>query len=572
MDATRDDSRAGLRKASSLRGLALVWFAVSGCATPAPPATGFVEVRESGLDLVNVSGAAEKDTVVGSLGQGVAVLDYDRDGKLDVFLPQGGRFDATGIRAEASRLYRNLGGLRFRDVTAEAGLDVRGWAHGAWRVDFDSDGWPDLYVTVFGGANRFLRNREGTFVDVTAAWGGGDPGPSTAAVFFDADGDRDLDLWVGNYVALDPEDPSARGRACEWHGLRVFCGPVGTTPAPDTFWRNRGGRLTLDERTGLSRVAPSYALGAVASDLDLDGDLDLYVANDSRPNYLFENRGGDLVETALLAGVDRNRDGKAQAGMGVVAADFDGDGREDLFVTNFSHDSNTLYRNVSDERGMRFADVTYEADLGLVSVPFLSWGVSALDADRDGRLDIAIASGHVYPQVEGVASGTSYAQPNQLFRNRGADERGRVRFEAVTDPGLSVAGVSRGLAAADLDDDGAVDLLLTEIAGRPRLLRNRWAGAGGWIGLELVGAPPNRDAIGARVVLASEDGTRRHAVRGAGGGYLSSPDPRLHFGIGASTGALRVTVAWPGGERESFGPLAPGRYHSLAQGEGEPAR
>lgn len=559
--------------------LLLLAACCAGCGAGDPTGRGsqpelrFTDVTDgSGIVLANVSGDAGRKTAIPeTLGQGAAAIDYDGDGRLDLFVANGDSF--AGDRPTRPALYRNLGGFEFEDVTAEAGLMFRAWAHGAYRVDFDADGRPDLYVTIYRGPNRFFRNMgDGTFEDAAATWGGRDPGPSTAAAFFDADRDGDLDLYVGNYVHYDPDDPPNQGRPCEWRGLQVLCGPKGTRPAADSFWENRNGVLVeAGEPFGFAAVAPSYTLGLVSGDFDDDGDADLYAANDSEANYLFENLGNRRFrEVGALRGLDRNEDGRPQAGMGVDFADVDNDGRFDIFVTNFSHDSNTLYRNRATPGGQTlFEDATNQMLLGMESYPYLSWGTRMVDVDRDGWLDIVTVSGHVYPEVDRLPVGTSYAQPNQVFRNRGTDAAGAVRFE-LFDPAagdaFSKSAVSRGLAVADLDDDGDPDMLVVEMDETPTLIRNDTPRPGHWIGFTLRGAAGNVEAIGARVEVEDSNGVIRLRERTGGGSYLSSDDPRLLFGLGAADGAIRrATVRWPSGLKTVHVGLECDRYWLLEE-------
>jgi hypothetical protein len=547
----------------------------AGPAGPGAKGLRFADVSAScGVLLENVSGdPLQKLAIPETIGQGAAAFDYDRDGLLDLFVANGSVFPPTPPRAEPRpALYRNLGNWRFEDVTEAAGLWIQGWGHGAYAVDFDADGWSDLYLTIFRGPNRFFRNRgDGTFEDAAAAWGGADPGPSTGACFFDADSDGDLDLYVANYVVYDPENPPNGGHPCDWRGLSVSCGPRGTIPAPDSFYENREGTLVeATEAFGFASVKPSYALGVVSGDFDNDGDPDVFVANDSEMKYLFVNEGSRRFrEAALEHGVAYNEDGRAQAGMGIEFGDVDNDGRFDVFVTNFSHDSNTLYRNTTTRSGaVLFQDRTYAADLGSSSHPFLSWGTRMVDLDSDGWLDIFIASGHVYPQVDGANLGTSYRQRNQLYRSLGADERGQVRFEeilpAAGDP-LALEKVSRGLSVADWDNDGDLDLFTVEMDEAPTLLVNETKG-GHWIGFELIGGQKNRDAIGARMRVEDSAGVTRWRELTGGGTYLSTCDHRLVFGLGAAGGALKsAEIRWPSGATASLGQLEVDRYHRVEE-------
>jgi len=537
----------------------------------------FVDVTDgSGITLENVSGdPMAKMAIPENIGQGAAAIDADGDGLLDLFIVNGATFPGTEAHAEPrNALYRNLGGFRFEDVTAAAGLLFDAWCHGVTAIDFDADGHSDLYVTVDNAPNRFFKGRgDGTFEDATERWGGADPGPSTSAAFFDADGDGDLDLYVGNYVDYDPEHPPNDGKPCEWKGLIVSCGPKGTTPGRDSFYENRDGTLTNATEAFGFAVDPSYTLGVITGDFDDDGDIDLYVANDSEKNSFFENDGGRFHDAAMEYGVDLNEDGLAQAGMGVDCGDVDNDGRLDLFVTNFSHDTNTLYHNVLTPKGRTmFNDATYVMKLGRASFEFLSWGTKIVDLDHDGWLDVVVVSGHVYPQVDQAPIGSTYRQRNQVFESLGRID-GRVRFEEVqlpADDAFSKLAVSRGLVVADLDNDGDQDFLIVELDARPTLIENDSEARGAWIGFQLVGEGKNRDAIGARVTVVDAAGVVRVRERASGASYLSSCDPRLVVGLGAAREAVReVRVRWPSGRVETYEGLATGRYWRLAAGSDE---
>ncbi|MAG57982.1 MAG: RNA-binding protein [Planctomycetes bacterium] len=526
---------------------------------------------ESGIVLRNVSGSAEKKMAIPeNIGQGAAVLDFDGDGDLDLFIANGDAFPGTKVTTTRHcALYRNDGGFKFTDVTQAAGLAFDGWAHGATAVDFDADGKPDLYVTCYGRKNLFFHNLgDGKFEDVSSQWGGDDPGPSTACAFFDADGDGDLDLYVGNYVHYDPENPPNHGNPCVWKELLVSCGPRGTTPGEDRFYENTQGKLVDQTKKFGFLAKPTYTLGTVTGDFDNDGDVDLYVANDSAANYLFENHGGGkFKQAAVRYGCDMNTNGQPQAGMGVDFGDVDNDGRFDLFVTNFSHDYNTLYRNEATKSGRTsFRDNTYEMMLGDASFRYLSWGTRIVDIDQDGWQDIIAVSGHVYPQVDGANKDTSYAQHNQLFLNRGPGDNGRVKFEIISNdtPGWDKKGVSRGLITWDLDDDGDQDLFIVELDQTPTLLRNDTPARGAWIGLRLKGAAKNRDAIGARVTITDSSGITRYRERTSGASFLSSCDPRLVCGLGSAKGKAKVEVRWPSGKRSEY-ELAAGQYHDPAE-------
>ena len=511
------------------------------------------EVTEaSGIEYANVSGEPEKRFIVSSLGSGAAVFDYDADGDLDLYLVNGAPLrDRTPGPGAPNRLFRNEGGLRFTDRTEAAGVGDRGWGYGVAASDYDADGFPDLYVTN-RGENALYRNRgDGTFARVPDAGGAPHPGFSASAAFLDADGDGDLDLFVLGYTADSLESLPLPGAAasCVWFGLPVFCGPSGLVPAADAFYRNRGdGRF--EEATadaGLAAAEPGYGLGVVASDLDGDGDTDLYAANDSVPNHLWINDGaGRFSERGLFAGVAYNMDGLAQAGMGVDAGDFDADGLADLFVTNFSHDTNTAYRNAGN--GF-FEDSTTRNDLRVPGWFSLGWGTRFTDLDGDGLLDLFVANGHVYPDAADAGSGTTYAMANQVFRNRGDGTFAEIAWE-------SPVRSSRGAAFGDLDGDGLPEVVVVNVDDRAALYVNRSPGQG--VTVRLVGVSGPRDGAGAVVSFLGPDGARHRREAHRSGSFLSSNDPRVHLGAGSGERVSSVEVVWPDGSREALGDLPVG--------------
>jgi hypothetical protein len=468
-------------------------------------------------------------------------------------------------------LYRNEGGWRFSDVSAEAGADVHVWGMGCSAVDYDGDGWLDLYLTNFG-ANTLLRNNgDGTFSDVAAEAGVGDEAWSSGAAFADYDADGDLDLYVASYVDLpDPEgEAAAPADPCTWRGLEVFCGPAGLAPAPDVLFINGGPEADfsfseMGEAWGIGETGPYFGLGVIAVDFDDDGDADIYVANDSHPNLLLRNQGRRLADVAVEAAVAQSADGRNQAGMGVASSDCDGDSDLDLLVTNFSHDYNALYRNRGDGS---FSESSFGSGIGAASMGFLGWGAGFLDYDNDGDDDLFVANGHVYPQLRtGEGIGTSYAQQNQLFENVGA---GRfVDLSERSGPGLAVRKSSRGAAFGDLDDDGDVDILVANIDDTPSLLRNDGGNRGRHLTVQLLDPKgANRFAVGARVRLRMGSRFQVREVR-SGTGYLSQDDLRLHFGLGDATSAEELSVRWPDGEEEIFRDVAGGRQVVITRGSG----
>jgi hypothetical protein len=531
--------------------------------------------RAAGLVLPNVSGALDKTTINEGIGNGVCIHDVDDDGWSDVFLPNGlrpgGALDGAGPR---SALYRNRGDGTFEDVTEKAGVAARGyWAQGCVFADYDDDGRVDLFLTGFGRYLLFRNLGGGRFQDVTAAAGlAGGRGWSTGAAFADYDGDGRIDLYVSHYVDYDASSPPLPlpGSAphCFYKGVPVICGPRGLKPSAGRLYRNDGnGRFRDVSRAAGLRLGPvGYGLGAVWSDLDDDADLDLFVANDSLPNFLYRNDGaGRLAEVGVLAGAAYSEEGQTQAGMGVDAADYDNDGRIDLIVTNFSHDYSTLRHNEGD---LFFLDVSMSAGVGAATLPTLGWGTGFLDYDNDGRKDLFLANGHVFPNIDRASLGTTWKQRNQLFLNVG-----KGLFREVTSgagPAFQEVHSARGSALADLDNDGDVDIVVNNIDEPPSLLRNDGGNrAGEWIGLRLLGARRNRGAIGARVTVTA-GALRQVAEIRAGSSHNSSSDPRLHFGLGSAAAADRVEIRWRAGKTQVLTGLPAGRYHTIR--EPDPAR
>jgi hypothetical protein len=429
----------------------------------------------------------------------------------------------------------------------------------------------DLFVTAFGGARLFRNLRNGKFEDVTQAAGVPVPGWSSGAAFFDADLDEDLDLFVARYVKFDLDHLPNAGKPCGYRGIEVACGPHGLEPETDLFFENVGGGRFVDatKKFGFDKAPPAYGLGVIAFDFDSDGDMDLYVANDSMANDLWENKRGSFVEVAGSLGCDLGEGGRAQASMGLDAADVDLDGRPDIFATNFEHDTNTLYLNVNDGRVRGFFDATAAAGLGAPSFSQLAWGTRIVDFDRDGWPDIVIANGHIYPQVDQGSLETSYAQKNQLFRSLGKNERGQIRFEEAAPAGgfFGQAGVNRGLLTADFDDDGDQDLFVVRMDAQPMLGRNDTPSAGHWIGVVLAGKPPNRDAIGAVLVVEDSSNVTRRIERTYGAGFYSTSDPRLWMALGPAT-IKSAKVIWPDGTSAALPASGLDRYLRVDQTSG----
>jgi enediyne biosynthesis protein E4 len=536
-----------------------------------PQASGvgirLIDVAEqAGITLLNICGGPSKDYIVEVNGNGAAFFDYDNDSDMDVLIVNGSTLANIKHGGDPMvALFRNDGKGRFADVTPASGLSARGWGMGTCIADYDNDGFQDIYVTAFGPNVLVHNNGDGTFTDITARAGVGDPRWSTNCAFGDYDRDGDLDLYVANYLAFSELTIPKRGASssCKYLGIDVMCGPRDLVGEPDTLYRNNGDGTFTDVTRSAGIVDPGhYGFGVLFSDLDDDGWPDIFVANDSVPNLLFRNnRNGTFSEIGLPSGLALSVDGKAQASMGADAADYDGDGRLDVFVTNFSQDYNTLYQNSAE--GL-FSDVSHQAGVVTPALPYLGWGTGFADFDNDGLLDIFVANGHVYPEIDRSGRGTKYLQRKQLFKNQG-----KGRFSDVSEDvggGLLIEKSSRGAAFGDVDNDGDVDVLVINMNDRPTLLRNDTQSSNNWITLKIEGTR-NRDAIGARVWL-EDGGSLQVAEVRSGGSYLSHNDMRVHFGLGRRTGVPPVKVRWPDGTVERFEGLRPNGSHVIRQGQG----
>ncbi len=528
-------------------GAGLLWGCMASLPASPPSDFRFVEVAaEAGLDRVLLAGRPGKDHLLDSAGAGAAWIDYDRDGHLDLYLVNGWRLEGGRVVEKGNNaLYRNRGDGIVEDVTERAGVaDAEHWGSGVAVADFDGDGWPDLFVTNFG-PNVLYRNRgDGTFQDVAAEMGLQAPGWNTGAAFLDADRDGDLDLYVARYIEASLKDVLEARPTLDWKGVvKVALGPFGLPGATDRFFSRDGERFVeATEPSGLTDRARGFGFAVQAHDFDDDGDLDLYVANDSDANFLYRNEGGGkFQEIGLWSGAALDANGAAQAGMGLAVGDVDGDGLLDVFVTNFSEDFSTLYRALGDAF---FEDASRPSGVGPASYQPLSWGAVLEDFDSDGDLDLAIANGHIYPQVEEHPDlGIRYRQPNLLLENDG-----RGNFTDVTGragPGFQQAESSRALVAGDYDDDGDVDLLVTHLDAPPSLLRNDGE-QGNWLRVECRLPSGSPWAVGARVTVTA-GGRRTVREIASNGSFLSAHDPRLHFGLGTASQADRVEVRWPDG-------------------------
>ncbi len=549
-----------------LRNSLLFCVIAAGSATEVPV---FLEKgREANLTIRVVSGDPnEKRFLIESIGGGLAVIDYNHDGWMDLYVVNGGTIASERSQTKQYRnvLYRNNGDGTFTDVTALAGVPGNGhWGKGALAADFNNDGFQDLYVTNYGPNILYLNNGDGTFRDVTARAGVGDPRWSSAAAAADYDGDGYLDLFVANYLEYDLNRLPVSGKFCSYRGIPVACGPRGLKGAGDALYHNNGdGTFTdVSVKAGVSDPQGYYGLGAAWGDYNNDGRPDLFVANDSTPNYLYRNNGdGTFTDVAAAAGVAYSEDGREQAGMGVEFEDLDNDGWLDIFVTNFSDDYNTLYRNTG--KGY-FRDDSAAAGLVVDSWRDLSWGVGFFDFNNDGWKDIFVANGHIYPQVDRHGLNLSYRQRNKLYLNTGAVKLWNVSDRAG--PGLQIAKSFRGAAFADFNNDGWMDIAVVALDDYPLLLMNQGVPGNHWLLVKLIGTTSNRGGVGARVIVKTGNTTQMREIK-AGGSFASSNDPRAHFGLGKATVAEELTVRWPSGKMSRFTGVKADQIITIEEGE-----
>ena len=537
---------------------------------PTPPKVNFVDIAErAGLTAKTESGGDKsKRYLIETTGSGVAAFDFDNDGWPDIFLVNGSRLEGFPRGQEpTSHLYRNNHDGTFTDVTQKAGVALTGWGQGVCAGDYDNDGFVDLFVTFWGHGVLLHNNGDGTFTDVTRKAGlwHDDVRWSTGCAFVDYDRDGRLDLFVANYVELDPANTPKPGSSatCLWKGMPVVCGPRGLKGTHSELYHNNGNGTFTDvsERSGVAKADPGYCLTALTGDFDNDGWPDIYVACDSTPNLLFHNNhDGTFTETAVDSGVAFNDAGREQAGMGTDAADYIGDGWLDIIKTNFSDDTATLYRNNHDGT---FNDITAAAGLARNS-QYLGWGTLFIDIDNDGWPDIFMANGHIYPEVDKKGLNNTYREPKLLYWNQ---RNGKfLDISADGGPGITTPFNSHGVAAADFNNDGTLEILVNNSHDRPSLLRNL-GDHGNWLLLKLEGTKSNRSAVGARVTVQVGDHQQTQEVR-SGGGYISQSDFRLHFGLGAANKADLIEIRWPSGLVEHLENLPANRIVNIREGIG----
>jgi hypothetical protein len=546
----------------------------------------------------HVSGSPEKSYLLETTGSGAAMADFDGDGLVDIYLVNGSTLDRIVARSPApeAALFRNAGNGTFQDTTDAAGVANERWGQGVCLGDFDNDGREDFHVANFGPNRLYRGTGDGRFTDVAVAAGVAVDTWSTGCAFGDYDGDGWLDLYVAGYVDFDVKNPppappggahtpsggaearsggaqapppqaqgaaaqrpSSRGgggmgasytagaTVCTYRGQPVMCGPRGLKGAPDHLFRNnRDGTFTdVTAEAGVTDAKRLYGLGVAWFDMDDDGHLDLLVANDSGPNYVYQNLGnGKFEDVSYPSGAALDGNGRDQAHMGVAIGDYDNDGRDDIHITNFADDFNVLYRN---HDGTTFNDVSFRAGIAQISIPFLGWGTHFLDYDNDGWLDLLVVNGHVYPMADRLDWNTTYAQRALLWRNL----EGK-RFEeigAAAGPAVTTPRVARGSAIGDFDNDGGVDFIVNTIDGPPLLARNEGSGRGHWLTVQLRGDPSRkcpRDAIGS-VVFVTAGGVRMRGEVASGRGQVSQSDLRVHFGLGAATEVTSLEVRWANG-------------------------
>jgi hypothetical protein len=545
------------------------------------PLTAFqVTNSDMGVKFTNVAAQAgiKHKTVYGdehknrylleTTGCGAAFIDFDNDGWQDIFLVNGTRLDGVAKdQTPTNHLYRNNGDGTFQDVTEKAGLTRTGWGQSVCVADYDNDGYDDIFVSYFGKNALYHNNRNGTFTDVAekggvannrTRWGSG-------CAFVDYDRDGYLDLFVASYIDLDLKTaPLPETGPCLYKGLTVACGPPGLTGGVNALYRNKGDGTFIDvsEKAGITKTNGTYGLGVLVGDYDNDGWPDIYVANDSAPAALYHNnKNGTFTDIGVEAGCAFSIDGKPQAGMGVTAGDFDRDGWLDIFKTNFSGDTSTLYRNTGKAS---FDDVTFPSGVG-ITTRWLGWGCGFFDADNNGWLDIFLVNGHVYPEVEKLTTEAGYAQRKVFYRNLG-----NGRFEDASERvGGAVTELTqaRGCAFGDYDNDGDIDILINPVNAVPQLLRCDSTNQNTWITIKTIGVKSNRDGIGARIKCIAGDVSQIDEVR-SGGSYYSQNDLRVHFGLGKSKKVNTIEIRWPNGQSDVLNDIAANQFIVVKEGAG----
>jgi enediyne biosynthesis protein E4 len=540
--------------------------------TTAPVAHFTDNAAKAGLTAPVIFGGEDtKKYIIETTGTGVAIFDYDNDGWPDIFIVNGTKLEGVAPgKAPTSHLYRNNHDGTFTDVTEKAGLTHTGWGQGVCVGDYDNDGFEDLYVTYYGKNFLYHNNGNGTFTDVSEKAGVAGNGKNwgTGCAFVDYDRDGKLDLMVANYVDYDSAIALAPGErpSCMWKGVPVMCGPRGLPWGKNILYHNRGDGTFEDvtRKAKIDQTNGHYAFSVSTLDYDDDGWPDIFVACDSTASILYHNnRDGTFTDVAVISGAAFNDDGREQAGMGSTVGDYDGDGRLDIFKTNFSDDTSTLYHNNGDGT---FDDKTFPAGFGL-NTQYLGWGTMFLDVDNDGWPDLLLVNGHVYPEVDSQHLGSNFREPKILYHNNGNGTFSDISANAG--PGITTVSSSRGLAVADLWNDGRVSAVISNMNAPPMLLVNDLRNENHWIAFHLIGTKSNRDGIGAKITMKAGARTFVDEVR-SGSSYDSNNDMRVHFGLAAAAKVDSVEVRWPSGLIENFPNLAVDLMHTLKEGSGTP--
>ena len=556
-------------------------FGQEGHPIPAPPRPGAQAVECAGRtipqleDVTSKTGITfqhtsdpEKKIVIESMSGGVILFDYDRDGGLDIYFTNAPSV-AMSLKGQKAKgaLYHNNHDGTFTDVTDKAGIGTPCFAMGGAVGDYDNDGWPDLYVTCYGGNVLYHNNGDGAFSDVTKKAGVADGRWSTGAAFGDYDGPGFVDLMVVNYVDLRLNALPEFGGApnCKFRGLDVQCGPRGLQGSGDSLFHNKGDGTFADvsKAAGVNDPSGYYGMQVVWADFNNTGRPDAFVTNDSTPKFLYKNEGsGKFSEIGLESGTAVNEDGAEQASMGLAVGDYNHAGRPSLYITNFSDEYSLLFRNDGD---WNFTDVSYKAGVAVPSLPYVKWGAAFVDLDNDGWLDVIAVSGHVYPQVDTLPSGARYREPKILQMN----QKDGTFCDASTQAGASLREpqVSRGLAVGDLFNDGNMDVVINNLDGAPVVLKNHGVAGRHWVSFELAGTKSNRLAIGARLKLVAGGITQTEEIH-SGGSYLSQNDLRVHFGLNQATKIDSLEIRWPSGKVETLKDLEADKFYSALEGQG----
>jgi hypothetical protein len=512
--------------------------------------------------------SSEKKYIVEAMSGGVLLLDYDQDGWLDIYFTNAPSV-AMALRGEKAKsaLYRNNHDGTFTDVTDKAGVGYPCWAMGGAVADYNNDGWPDMLITCAEGIVLYRNNGNGTFSDATKEAGLLDKRWTTGAAFGDYDGDGFVDLMVTRYVEFDLKNlpQFGVGATCHYRGIPVQCGPRGMKGLSDSLYHNNGDGTFSDvsKTAGVDDPARHYGLGVVWSDFNDDGRLDLFVADDSTPNYLYRNEGnGHFTDVSFTSGTAVSGDGGEMSGMGVAVCDYNHSGRFSIHITNFEDQNNSLYRN---DGNMSFTDVSFVAGIGKATVPYLGWGTGCVDLDNDGWADLFVVNGHVYPQVDNLPVGARYRERKLLFLNQ-RDGTFKDVSSAAGAP-LSIPQASRGAAFGDLDNDGDIDVVVENLDGTPMILRNDGGNQKHWITLELAGSKSNRLAIGAKAKAIAGSLVQIDEVR-SGGSYLSQNDLRIHFGLADANKVDRLEIRWPSGRTEVLSDLPANHFYVVKESQG----